>query len=104
MANFFVLPILENEEQNVRARLIFLVSVGMSIAALIFLMVSIVAMPNLITRAIALVILIIPTNLAVIGLVHSLKLRAAAALLLMLLWFSVTLGVITAGGVSAPIA
>lgn len=61
-------------------------------------------MPNLIRRAIALAALVVPGNLIVMWLVHSRKLRAAAVLLLMLLWFTVTLGVITAGGVSAPIA
>jgi PAS domain S-box-containing protein len=104
MANFFVLPTFESEEQNVRARLIFLVCMGMAIASLIFVIVSIFAMPNLIRRAIALAALVVPGNLIVMWLVHSRKLRAAAVLLLMLLWFTVTLGVITAGGVSAPIA
>ena len=104
MANFFILPTFENQEQNVRARLIFLVSMGMTIASLMFVMVSIFVMPNLIRRALALAILVIPGNLPVMWLVQSRKLRAASGLLLIILWLSVTLGVITAGGIAAPIA
>jgi PAS domain S-box-containing protein len=104
MENFFGIPKFENEEQNVKARLISLVSVGMTIASLMFVIVSAFAMPNLLRRALALVALIIPGNLAIIWLVRSARLRAASGLLLVILWSAVTLGVLTAGGVSAPIA
>ncbi len=103
MANFFKLPKFENEDQNVKARLIFLISVGMAIASLIFLVVTVFAMPNLVRRAIGLAILVIPGTLAIIWLVRSFRLQTASRLLLVMIWFSVTLGMVTAGGVSAPI-
>ncbi len=103
MANFFELPKFENEDQNVKARLIFLISVGMTIVSLIFVVVTVFAMPNLFRRAIVLAILVIPGTLAIIWLVRSFRLQTASRLLLIIIWFSVTLGMVTAGGVSAPI-
>ncbi len=103
MTNFFELPKFENEDKNVKARLIFLISMGMAITSLIFVVVSILAMPNLLRRALALGLLVIPATLAIMWLVHSLRLQAASGLLLIVIWFSVTLGVVSAGGVSAPI-
>ena len=60
MANIFELPKFENEDQNVKARLIFLISVGMAMTTLIFVVLTMFAMPNLLIRAIGLAILIIP--------------------------------------------
>src|SRR6266536_1773243 len=103
MANFFELPKFENEDQNVKARLIFLISVGMTMVSLIFVVVTVFAMPNLFRRAIVLAILVIPGTLVIIWLVRSFRLQTASRLLLIIIWFSVTLGMVTAGGVSAPI-
>ena len=103
MTTIFEVPQFENADDNVRARLIFLISVGMTIATLSFVVVTILAMPALVRRALILAALALPLILLIIGLVRSLRLRAASVLLVSTIWFLVTLGTITAGGVSAPI-
>src|SRR5215208_822240 len=103
MANLFMLPRFENQDKNVKARLIFLISAGMAIASLIFVVVSLFAIPALRNRALILAMLVIPGTMASMWFVHHLKLRIASGLLLVIVWFSVTLGTLSAGGVSAPI-
>src|SRR6266508_1922173 len=103
MANLFELPKFENEDINVKARLVFLISAGMAIASLTFVIVSLFAMPALFRRALILGGLIIPVNLAIMWLVHSLRVKTASSLLLVVIWLVVTIGAISAGGVSAPI-
>ena len=103
MANLLELPTFEDQEEKVKARLILLISMGMTIAGVIFVVVSLFAMPDLFDRALGLGTMIVPGVMVVLWLVRSRRLRAAGGLLLALIWLSVSLGAISAGGVSAPI-
>lgn len=104
MANTFHPPKFESEELNVRARLIFLVSVGIIIAALLFLGVTLFAMPSFTSRAIILTAVIFPLLLITLWLVRASHVAAASILLLATIWLGVTSGTILAGSISAPIA
>ena len=103
MANYFEPPKFENEDKNVKARLILLISVGMIIATLIFVVVTLLAFPALVRRALLLAVIILPLLGAIVWLLRLLRLKAASSLLVATIWFVITIGAITAGSVSAPI-
>ena len=103
MKSLFSPPEFENEELNIKGRLIHVVSVSVVILTLIFVIAIPFVSPELTRRSLILAIPIIPTCIAIIALVRYSKLRLAGNLLLLILWLIVTLGTITAGGISAPI-
>lgn len=103
MKSLLALPEFENEDLNIKARLIYLISLGTVIAALIFVVAIPFVAPTLIRRSIILGATIIPACIGIMTLVRFSKLRLAGNLLLTTIWLLVTLGSITAGGVSAPI-
>lgn len=103
MANLLELPAFKDPEEKVKARLILLTSMGITIASLIFVVLSLTAMPNLFNRALALGTLIVPGTMIAVWLVRTHRLWAAGGLLLTVIWLTVSLGAISAGGVSAPI-
>ena len=103
MKLFLSSPSFENEELNVKARLIYLISLGTVVASLVFVVVISFAAPTLMERALILAGMVIPACIAIMALVRFSKLRLAGNLLLIIIWLVVTLGSITAGGVSAPI-
>jgi MFS-type transporter involved in bile tolerance (Atg22 family) len=102
MKLFFSSPSFENEELNVKARLIYLISLGTVVASLVFVVVISFAAPTLMERELILAGMVIPACIAIMALVRFSKLRLAGNLLLIIIWLVVTLGSITAGGVSAP--
>ncbi len=103
MKPFFSSPSFENEELNIKARLIYLISLGTVVASVVFVVVISFAAPALMERSMLLAGMIIPACIGIMVLVRFSKLRLAGNLLLLMVWLVVTLGSITAGGVSAPI-
>ena len=103
MKLFFSSPAFENEELNIKARVIYLISLGTVVASMVFMVVIPFAAPALIPRTLILAGLVIPACIVIMTLVRFSKLRLAGNLLLLMIWLVVTLGSITAGGVSAPI-
>jgi len=103
MSNLLELPTFKDPEEKIKARLIVLVSMGITIASMIFVVLSLFAMPNLFNRALALGTIIVPGVLVVAWLLRTQRLHAAAGLLLALIWLTVSVGAISAGGISAPI-
>jgi PAS domain S-box-containing protein len=102
MKLFLSSPPFENEELNIKARVIYLISLGTVVASVVFVMVIPFAAPTLIQRALILAGLVVPACIGIMILVRFSKLRLAGNMLLLILWLVVTLGSITAGGVSAP--
>ena len=103
MKLFLSSPAFENEEANIKARVIYLISLGTIIASIVFVVGILFAAPALIQRTLILSGMVIPACLGIMALVRFSKLRLAGNLLLLMLWLVVTMGSITAGGVSAPI-
>lgn len=104
MTNFFILPRFDNEDQNVKARLIFLLSVGLGIAILVFVVAALLAFPALVKRSLVLAATMVPILTVILWLLQSLRLRVASAVLVAAVWFIITAGTITAGSVAAPIS
>jgi PAS domain S-box-containing protein len=96
-------PRFKNEEMNIKARVIYLISFGIIIVTLIFIIVVSFVAPALIQRSTILAGIMIPAGIVIMLLVRFSKLRLAGNLLLAVIWLIVTLGSITAGGLSAPI-
>src|SRR6185503_17975296 len=103
MKLFFSSPAFENEDLNIKARVIYLISLGTATASMVFVVVISFVAPALIPRTLILAGLVIPACIVTMALVRFSKLRLAGNLLLLMFWLVVTLGSITAGGVSAPI-
>jgi hypothetical protein len=74
MTNFFVLPRFDNEDQNVKARLMFLLSVGMAIAILIFVAAALVAFPARVKRSLVLAASMFPVLAVILRLLQSQRL------------------------------
>src|SRR5262245_11976497 len=103
MKLLFSPPEFENEESNIKGRLIYLVAGSVVILTLIFGIVIPLISPALTRRSLILAILVIPICIGILTLLRFSKLRLAGNLLLLMLWLVVTIGSITAGGISAPI-
>jgi PAS domain S-box-containing protein len=103
MKRFLALPEFEDDDLKIKARLIYLISAGMIILALIFVLIVPLFVPALLERSIILAGLVIPICIGITVLIHYSRLRLAGMLLISMVWVVVTAGSITAGGVSAPI-
>ena len=103
MKRFFELPRFETEELNLKARIIYLISSGTIATTLIFVLAVAFVAPSLVVRATILAAIIIPACIGILILLRFSSLNFAGNLLLIVIWLAVTLGTITAGGVSAPI-
>ena len=103
MKRFFELPRFETEELNLKARIIHLISSGTIATTLIFVLAVAFVAPSLVVRATILAAIIIPACIGILILIRFSSLNFAGNLLLIVIWLAVTLGTITAGGVSAPI-
>jgi len=97
------LPEHQNKGLNTFARTIVYTSVGFIIISLIFILTVQFYAPDLINRSVRIAGMVIPVSIGAIYLVQRGKIRAAGIVQIILLWWVVTVGSITAGGVSAPI-
>ena len=107
MANFMdrllKIPSYPDNESNVVASMIRGIAVGMATLSLIFVVVASFVAPDLVRRATLLAVTLTVASAVVIGLIRAWHLQAASTLMIVVMWLSVTVGSITAGGVSAPI-
>jgi len=81
----------------------FNAAIGMTLLGLIFVIGAALAAPALIPRAIILTVTFTIASFGIIALIRSQKLQLASGVLVGVMWLTVTVGSITAGGVSAPI-
>lgn len=98
------LPDLKDSDARVTARLIYFTSVGLIALSLVFFLVISLVAPNLTGRVTVMALMTVLVSFGNIALVNYGNLRLAGTLLITLAWVVVTIGSITAGGISAPIA
>lgn len=103
MSNLLSFPEYENDEKNTLARTIIYTSAGLILFSLIIITTAPFYAPALIGRSVRIAGIIILASGLVILLVKRKKLNFAGIALTTLLWLTVTVNSITAGGVSAPI-
>ena len=103
MKRFLALPEFEDDDLNIKARLIYLISAGMIILTLVFVLIVQLFVPALRERSMILAAIVIPACMGIMLLVHFSRLPLAGILLISLVWLVVTAGSVSAGGVSAPI-
>jgi PAS domain S-box-containing protein len=102
-SRLFHIPAYSDNESNVIARLTFNAAIGLILLSVIFVTIVAFAVPALVKRSIILAIIFTLTSLGIIVLIQQQKLQIASTLLVSVMWLAVTIGSITAGGVSAPI-
>lgn len=107
MANFIdrflKIPSYKDNESNVVASMTQGIAIGMVLLSLVFVITVSFVAPNLIRRAALLAITFTITSAGVIALIRTQRLQFASTLLVVVMWLAITVGSITAGGVSAPI-
>jgi PAS domain S-box-containing protein len=103
IARFLKIPNYRDNESNLVARLTQGSAIGLALLSLIFVIAVSFVAPGLVRRATALAITFTITSLGVIALIRTQRLQFASFLLVVVMWLAVTIGSITAGGISAPI-
>ena len=103
MDRIFKLPDFGSDDLNVAARLNYLVAAGFVLFSLVFIITVPFVAPELLQRTVVIAGIVVPVSLAVMAMVRRRRLRMAGIVLTALLWLTVTVGTVTAGGVSAPI-
>jgi len=103
IARFLKIPNYRDKESNLVARLTQVSAIGLALLSLIFVIAVSFVAPGLVRRATALAVTFTITSLGVIALIRSQRLQFASFLLVVVMWLAVTIGSITAGGISAPI-
>ena len=103
LLKLFQIPEFADSELNVVARMTQRASVGMVVLSLIFIGAAALVAPALLLRALVLTITFSVTCIGVVALIRTQHLQIASTLLVIIMWLAITLGTITAGGVSAPI-
>lgn len=99
----FAIPEYNDSQSNAIAKITHNAALGMGLLGLIFVVSAAFIAPALIKRAVILAVTFGMTSLGVIALIRNQKLQFASSLLISVMWLAVTIGSITAGGVSAPI-
>ncbi|MEP7137330.1 MAG: ATP-binding protein [Chloroflexota bacterium] len=99
----FQIPEYGDNESNIVARLTINAAISMALLGIVFVIGAALAAPALVQRATLLTITSTLTCFGVIALIRNQKLQLASGLLVGIMWLAITLGSITAGGVSAPI-
>ena len=107
MANFIdrflKIPNYDDNESNVVARMTQGTAIGMIVLSMLFVAAVALIAPALVRRAIILAFTFTLTSLGVIALIRTQRLQFASALLVFVMWLAITVGSITAGGITAPI-
>src|SRR5258706_585183 len=99
----FHIPEYSDNESNVIARLTYNAAIGLALLSLVFVIISASVAPALLQRAVIMAFMIILTSFEVMVLIQTYNLQIASILLVSMMWLIITVGAITAGGVSAPI-
>jgi PAS domain S-box-containing protein len=103
ITNLFTIPEFGDNESNVIAKLTYRAAIGMTLLGIVFVIAAAFTAPILVTRAAILAVTFGITSFGIIALIRSQKLQIASILLVSVMWLTITVGTITAGGVSAPI-
>jgi len=103
MNRIIKLPDFGSDDLNIAARLIFFLAGGFVIFTLVFLTTVPFVAPELTQRSVLIATVVIPFSVLIMILVHRRRLHASGIVLVALLWLTVTISSVTAGGVSAPI-
>ena len=103
MKRFLKIPSFNDAKETIKARLIFITSLGLVAVSILFVLVAAFVLPVLLVRAVGLAAVIILLCLIVMWLVRISKLELAGNLMVAVIWVATTLGTLSAGGVSAPI-
>ena len=103
LQRFLKLPEFADGESNIVAHMTQRAAVGMVIISILFILSAALVAPNLLPRAIVLAVTFTLTSLGVVALLRVQRLQVASSLLVFVMWLAITLGAVTAGGVSAPI-
>lgn len=103
MYRFFGLPDFGTEKLNIIARLNYYLATGFILFSLIFLIFIPFVAPELIRRSLIIACFVIPVSLLIMFLVRVNQLNIAGIVLTMLLWLTITVASITAGGIATPI-
>ena len=99
----FEMPEYGDAESNVVAKLTNSAALGMLLLGVIFVLAAAFIAPELVKRATILAATFGVASFGIITLIRNHKLQLASTLLISVMWLAVTIGSITAGGVSAPI-
>lgn len=99
----FKIPEYGDHESNIVARMTYGAALGMTLLGLVFVIAAAFVAPMLVKRAAILAAIFGVTTLGIIALIRNQKLQLASSLLVSVMWLVITIGTITAGGVSAPI-
>jgi PAS domain S-box-containing protein len=102
MDRLFKLPDFGSDDLNVTARLNYYLAAGFVLLSLAFVTIAPFFAPELLRRAVILAGFVIPISVLIMVFVRRSKLRDAGIILVVLLWLTVTISAVTAGGVSAP--
>jgi PAS domain S-box-containing protein len=102
-ADFFSLPEPYGDDAGINARLIYFTALALIVLSVAFVILVPLVEPGLTKRVTILAFSAISTDLVILRLVHTRRLRFAGILLLLLVWSVVTAASITSGGVSVPI-
>lgn len=103
MDHIFRLPDFGTEDQNIIARLNYFLAASLVPFSALFVVAIFILAPELLRRAAVIACVAIITSLTIMVLVRRRKLLASRIILITLTWTTVTIGSLTAGGVSAPI-
>ena len=103
MDHIFRLPDFGTEDQNIIARLNYFLAASLVPFSALFVVAIFILAPELLRRAAVIACVAIITSLTIMVLVRRRKLLASRIILITLIWTTVTIGSLTAGGVSAPI-
>jgi len=99
----FTIPEYSDNESNVVARMTYSAAIGMVLLSAIFVTAAAFMAPALVKRATIFAVTFTVASLGIIALIRTQRLQIASTLLVSVMWLTVTLGSITAGGISAPI-
>jgi len=103
MDRLFKLPDFGNDELDAAARLICSLAVSMAMMSVLFVAAVGVAVPEMLPRALGITGTVTFACAGSVALVRRGRIHAAGNLLVFVLWAAITAGVVTAGGVGAPI-
>jgi len=103
MKRFLTLPENKNDELNNTAQLIHYSALCLIALSLSFIITVPFVAPNLVWRSIRIGMFVIPTSIGILALVRYNKIWIAGILLTTFLWLTITVGGLTANGVSTPI-
>ena len=99
----FTIPEYGDKESNVVARMTYNVAIGTVVSSFLFVTVAVFFAPTLIKRSTVLTVIFTIAAFGIIALIRAQRLQTASILLVSVMWLAITLGAITAGGISAPI-